>query len=599
MTTPAKIGRYEILEELGQGAMGAVYKARDPLMDRTVAVKTILAAALAGPLADEYLERFQREARAAGRLSHPGIVTVFDVGQHDTTPYLVMEYISGRTLASALEAGERFDFGRICEIGQQIAEALGYAHQNGVIHRDIKPANILLAVPPSGGPERAKITDFGVAKLSAAQVTVTGQLLGTPSFMPPESFTGAPIDGRSDLFSLGVMLYWMATGDKPFVGDTLTAVSYKVVHSVTIPPRKLNPAVPAALERIILRCLEKDPARRFQTGQELAAALAEVRKGGAGATIMAAPDALVPEQLGDSDATLDAHALPKTQISRPSTRVAPPPPPPPAVEPKRGTGSRWVLYTLLALICFLLYRNLNRPQAPMQLPTEVQKAAPLTSQPPEAKASPDSAAKKTGQHPESVASKTAPPPIPAPPAPTIESEFFPPPSGSTSVPRMSREEFEKKFAEQIRKDVERYRQQAESLSTVRKSLEASRRAQRPALEPVPADRARLLIDTSRIPTGLGLVVMLDGQQIFRGTDRRGTAESHWYHQLISPGTHELRAIVGAGSVRLGASNLVAGEFVAGQERTLRIELGLERRARPSAKEGERQSPALEVRVTLD
>lgn len=223
MATPAKIGRYEILEELGHGAMGAVYKARDPMMDRIVAVKTVLASALAGHLADEYRVRFFREARAAGRFSHSGIVTVHDVGEHEGTPYLVMEYITGRTLAQALESGEHFSFERIYEIGREIAEALGYAHSHGVIHRDIKPANIMLAAPVSGGlaspvsggldasprsaPERAKVTDFGVAKLTAAQVTVTGQLLGTPSFMPPEQFTGGLVDGRSDLFSLGVILY--------------------------------------------------------------------------------------------------------------------------------------------------------------------------------------------------------------------------------------------------------------------------------------------------------------------------------------------------------------------------------------------------------
>ncbi|MGH9861251.1 MAG: serine/threonine-protein kinase, partial [Candidatus Acidiferrales bacterium] len=258
MATPAKIGRYEILEELGHGAMGAVYKARDAMMDRTVAVKTVLASALAGHLAAEYRERFFREARAAGRFSHSGIVTVHDVGEHEGTPYLVMEYITGRTLAQAIESGEHFSFERICEIGREVAEALGYAHSHGVIHRDIKPANIMLAAPHSGGlaasprgPERAKVTDFGVAKLTAAQVTVTGQLLGTPSFMPPEQFTGGLVDGRSDLFSLGVILYWMATGDKPFTGNTITAVSYKIVHTEIVPPRKINPTLSRDFEAVI------------------------------------------------------------------------------------------------------------------------------------------------------------------------------------------------------------------------------------------------------------------------------------------------------------------------------------------------------------
>jgi len=268
-----QFGRYEALEEVGSGAMGAVFKARDPVMDRVVAVKTIHASALVGPMADQYRERFTREARAAGRLAHAGIVTVFDAGVEGDTPYLVMEYVPGRTLEAVLQSGEHYAVERVCEIGQQVAEALGYAHANGVIHRDIKPANIQL----TGTPERAKIMDFGVAKLIQAQVTSTGTLLGTPAFMAPEQFTGTPLDGRSDLFSLGVILYWMATGDKPFSGDTITAVSYKIVHTEPVPPRQLNPGVPAALETVILRCLAKDPAARYQTGEQVAADLAALR----------------------------------------------------------------------------------------------------------------------------------------------------------------------------------------------------------------------------------------------------------------------------------------------------------------------------------
>jgi serine/threonine protein kinase len=274
MSQPQTIGRYQIIAELGHGAMGSVYRAHDPTMDRTVAIKTILAAALTGPLAGEYRERFIREARAAGRLSHPGIVTVYDVSEQDGTPYLVMEFVAGRSLAAAMDAGERFSIDRIYELGQQVAEALGYAHRNGVVHRDVKPANILLAAPGPGEVERAKLADLGVAKLTATQITTTGQLLGTPAFMPPEQFTGVPIDGRADLFSLGVILYWLATGDKPFAGDTITAVSYKIVHSEPAPPRRINPAVPVALERIIMKCLEKDPATRYATGEILAADLA-------------------------------------------------------------------------------------------------------------------------------------------------------------------------------------------------------------------------------------------------------------------------------------------------------------------------------------
>ena len=279
MNPPKSIGRYEILDEIGRGAMGSVFRAKDPAMDRIVAVKTILSAALAGELGEEYRQRFFREARAAGALSHPGIVSVFDVGEEEGVPYLVMEFVPGRTLADAMKRGERCSLERVCEIGEQIAEALGHAHRNGVIHRDIKPANILMTPAEAQGSERPKITDFGVAKLAGGGITTTGQMLGTPAFMPPEQFTGAPIDGRADLFSLGVILYWMATGDQPFLGETLNTVSYKVVHTEPVPPAKLNPAIPAALESVILKCLAKNPADRYQTGEELAQALAQLHAG--------------------------------------------------------------------------------------------------------------------------------------------------------------------------------------------------------------------------------------------------------------------------------------------------------------------------------
>lgn len=276
---PRTIGRYEIIDELGRGAMGSVLRAKDPAVGRIVALKCILSGALAGDQTNEFRERFYREARAAGALAHPGIVPVFDVGEDDGTPFLVMELVQGRTLADALKQGERFSLERVCEIGQGIAEALDYAHRNGIVHRDIKPANILMTSREVYGAERPRITDFGVAKLAGGEITTTGQLLGTPAFMPPEQFTGSPIDGRTDLFSLGVILYRMATGEQPFSGETITAVSYKIVHTDPIPPSRLNPAVGARLEAVLLKCLAKSPSDRYQTGEELAADLVAVRTG--------------------------------------------------------------------------------------------------------------------------------------------------------------------------------------------------------------------------------------------------------------------------------------------------------------------------------
>ena len=297
MNASQVIGRYEIIEELGRGAMGSVFKARDPVVGRIVALKTIHTAALAGEQSAEYRSRFYREARASGVLAHPGIVPVFDVGDHEGAPFLVMEFVDGRTLADAIKKGERFSLDRVCEIVQQIAEALGYAHRQGVIHRDIKPANILMTSREVYGSERPRITDFGIAKMAASEITTSGQLLGTPSYMPPEQFTGTPVDGRADLFSLGVILYTLTTGEQPFAGETMTAVSYKVVYTEPIPPAKLNPATPPQLDGAIRKALSKSPADRFQTGEEFAQELAAIRAG------KVAAHAAVPETL-DADATL-------------------------------------------------------------------------------------------------------------------------------------------------------------------------------------------------------------------------------------------------------------------------------------------------------
>jgi serine/threonine protein kinase len=259
------LGRYEIIEQVGQGSMGTVYKARDPILDRDVAIKRILVEAGDGPAAAEFHDRFFREARAAGRLTHPGIVTVFDVAEHEGTPFLVMEYVAGRTLLSILQSGERMSLDYACDVGVQLAEALDYAHRNGVIHRDIKPANILVT---SDG--RIKIADFGVAKLIESQLTAKGQLLGTPAYMAPEQFIGMPIDFRSDLFSAGVVIYYMTTGEKPFPGDSAVGVQYKVVHTDPVQPRKLNPLIPPRLDAIIMKSIQKEPLHRYPSGEELA-----------------------------------------------------------------------------------------------------------------------------------------------------------------------------------------------------------------------------------------------------------------------------------------------------------------------------------------
>lgn len=270
-------GRYEILDELGRGAMGVVYKARDPKINRMVAVKTI---SLAGQRPEdelEYRERFVREAEAAGRLSHPGIVTIFDVGEASDTraPYIVMEFVDGPSLEKLLSGSNRaLPLETALQLTYELAEALDCAHSQGVIHRDLKPANILIT--PEG---RAKITDFGVAKLNLSNLTLGGRTLGTPAYMSPEQLAGEEVDGRSDLFSLGVILYTILTGYRPFQGNSTHTVSFKVVNREPIPASVLDTGLPPRLDYIIGRAMSKDPAQRYQRGAEMALDIQALQQG--------------------------------------------------------------------------------------------------------------------------------------------------------------------------------------------------------------------------------------------------------------------------------------------------------------------------------
>jgi len=265
-----KIGRYEIVSTLGKGAMGVVYLARDPLIDRQVALKT-LRVDLDAEYAGEFRERFLREAKAAGRLNHPGIVTIHDVGEDPETGlvFIAMEFIQGRDLKQLLAAGHQFRPSEAARIAADVAGALDYAHSMGVVHRDIKPANIILTQDGT-----AKITDFGIAHLESSNLTVDGQFIGTPNFMSPEQITGKPVDGRSDIFSLGVVLFTLLTGKRPFAGETMHEVTMKVVGDPCPVPSTLAPRIPPGFNPIILKCLEKDPNARFQSGAEFARVLA-------------------------------------------------------------------------------------------------------------------------------------------------------------------------------------------------------------------------------------------------------------------------------------------------------------------------------------
>lgn len=263
------IGRYEIEKTLGRGAMGIVYLARDPLIDRKVALKT-LRLDVDVEIADEFRERFLREAQAAGRLNHPGIVTIHDVGEDRSTGvlYIAMEYIEGRDLKEILASGHRFRPSEAARIVADVAVALDYAHQMGVVHRDIKPGNLILTNDGS-----ARIADFGIARMESSNLTTEGQFIGTPNFMSPEQITAGPIDGRSDLFSLGVVLFTLLTGQRPYSGETMHQVTKRIIEDPVPIPSIVEGDVPAAFNPIVVKCLDKDPDRRFQTGSELAAVL--------------------------------------------------------------------------------------------------------------------------------------------------------------------------------------------------------------------------------------------------------------------------------------------------------------------------------------
>ena len=262
-----RFGRYEIVAELGRGAMGVVYKARDPQIDRLVAVKTV---SLWGQEPDEEKEfrlRFNNEAQAAGRLHHSGIVSVFDVGEspENQDPYLVLEFVAGESLNKILSREKKLPLPAALKLAEEIAEALDYAHAQGVIHRDIKPANIL--VTEAG---HAKIADFGIAKLNLAHFTIPGRVLGTPAYMAPEQLSGEGVDGRSDLFSLGVILYAMVTGHSPFQGSSATTVCFKVANREPIAASALDMTLPPELDLVISRAMAKNPAERYQRGAEFA-----------------------------------------------------------------------------------------------------------------------------------------------------------------------------------------------------------------------------------------------------------------------------------------------------------------------------------------
>ncbi len=270
MGIPEKLGRYEIISELGKGAMGVVYLGRDPLIGRQLALKTFRLGYSAG---DQELEqfrvRFLREAQSAGILSHRNIVTIHDVAVDPEGDFFIaMEYVQGTDLKLVMQRQGRFEPSFAVEVVAQIADGLGYAHSKGVVHRDIKPANIIITAD-----KEAKITDFGIARVEASNLTVEGQLLGTPNYMAPEQIQGKEVDHRADIFSLGVMFYELLTGKKPFAAPNLSAVTHRIVFEPYPPLEETAPGLPPAVNQVLERALAKDPAQRYDRGADMAADL--------------------------------------------------------------------------------------------------------------------------------------------------------------------------------------------------------------------------------------------------------------------------------------------------------------------------------------
>ncbi len=291
MADISTLGKYEIRHEIGRGAMGVVYEGYDPMIKRIVALKTIRADQLAGAEGPNAVARFRREAQAAGRLNHPNIVSIYEFGEDAGTWFIAMEKIDGRELKQCFEANERFTTADIVRIMSQVLDALDYSHRQGVIHRDIKPANIFLL--PGGA---VKVADFGIAHIETSNLTQVGAVMGTPSYMSPEQIMGLPVDGRSDLFSAGVILYQFLTGERPFAGSATTTMQ-KVLKEDPLPPSSLNVQAPAGMDAIVRKALAKRPEDRFQTAREFSDALRAAAPGVSGA-------ATDPTLVGAADATV-------------------------------------------------------------------------------------------------------------------------------------------------------------------------------------------------------------------------------------------------------------------------------------------------------
>jgi predicted Ser/Thr protein kinase len=447
--TPQTVGRYEIIGELGRGAMGVVYKANDPTIGRTVALKT-MRLDVHGLESGEVVRRFKNEARAAGLLNHPNIVTIYDAGEHEGIFYIAMEFMEGTTLQALLDEKRILEAEEAIQFSREICKGLDYAHAHGIVHRDVKPANIMITA--RGG---VKIMDFGIAK-AGGSMTSTGQVLGTPNYMSPEQVKGRPLDGRADLFSFGVILYEMLTGEKPFVGQNVTTIIYKIVNENPIPPRDLDVTIHPGLNAIVIKSLAKSPDERYQSGAELVRDLDTYKIAGATLHATTVLPQTVTQRIPDNTVVMPMRvvagnavraAAPETLPARAPVAL---PQPAAAVRSSRRGGLIAVLLSLLllgaAMGAYAFYRarvkmqqleaevkadeaQAAKPQPPQPSPAPAESATPpSTVAVPDAPAKPADSDKTTDEKSPFKPKKPINPPTPA--VPVSEVSFNSQPDGA-------------------------------------------------------------------------------------------------------------------------------------------------------------------------
>jgi serine/threonine-protein kinase len=546
-----RFGRYEMLAELGRGAMGVVYKARDPKINRVVAVKTISLAGQSPEEEREYRERFFREAEAAGRLSHPGIVTIFDVGEEPETraPYIVMEFVGGQSLDKLLSRDDHtLPLETALQLALELAEALDCAHGQGVVHRDLKPANILLTEDG-----HAKIADFGVAKLNLANHTLAGRALGTPAYMSPEQLNGEAVDGRSDLFSLGVVLYTVLTGYRPFQGNSAITVSFKVVNRDPIAATLLNAELPPGLDYILTRAMAKDPAERYQRGMEMVLDIQQLREGRAPLSKAKLPGSLTSGSAAQTANEKAASSLSQLGIAaklRSSPRSL-----------SQGYGAAKMLEKMrkmalagaLVLLGLLIFGLWVISLGPEEVRTRA--AEPL---PPAREVAPVKTAAMPTAPTDTVAS-VATAPTPATPTETVSSVVTAP----TPI------------VEKLSKPVPAGRTHPSPTKVARAS---SPTVSPPTVSPATSP-ATLEIEVEHKFAAANLSIWVDDGLAYthglEGTDKKHLVvfhhvQGHEFHAMqVSPGKHRLRVQVTSG-ITPDQSGTVAGEFASGQENVLRI-----------------------------